>query len=285
MSAASCSSPSSTSAVCWCGRASPSRQRRHGHRRCDRRSAARQGCSEPGKARRCASSAKRSGGKGWSDDIIDLAPLGLADADLALSVDRLVYKNVTTGRSRLASASRIAWRRSTLEDVQLYSGRARGVLTLDGRAQTAATTTNLTLDGVSALPLLSDALEFRLARRTRHDRPLAGRAGPLRAADRRDLRGKVELSVTEGAIVGVDIGRVLARHREGALLRPEAPIRRQDALQRVRRLVRGRQRRRSEPGPAADQSASARERLGLRQSRPAPGRLHRAPEDRGEPDW
>src|SRR6185295_1879055 len=133
--------------------------------------------------------------KGWSDDIIDLAPLGLADADLALSVDRVVYKNVTTGRSRLALAVQDRVAKITLEDVQLYSGRARGVLMLDGRGQTAATTTNLTLDHVSALPLLTDALEFgwldgrgtivvALAGEGLSERQIVG-----------TLRGKVDLSV------------------------------------------------------------------------------------------
>ena len=148
--------------------------------------------------------------KGWSDDIIDLAPLGLADADLALSVDRVVYKNVTTGRSRLALAIQDRVAKVTLEDVQLYSGRARGTLTLDGRAQTAATTTNLTLDGVSALPLLSDALEFAwLDGRGTIALSLAGQGNSERQIVE-TLRGKVDLSVTEGAIIGWDIGRLLA---------------------------------------------------------------------------
>ena len=98
----------------------------------------------------------------------------------------------------------------TLEDVQLYSGRARGVLTLDGRAQTAATTTNLTLDGVSVLPLLSDALEFAwLDGRGTIGISLAGQGSSERQIVE-TLRGKVDLSVTEGAIIGLDIGRLLA---------------------------------------------------------------------------
>ena len=259
------------------------RQRRHGCRS-DRRSAAgqrqraRPGPQVRGFAKRAA--------KGWSDEIIDLAPLGLADADLALSVDRLVYKNVTTGRSRLElGARRIAWRRSTLEDVQLYSGRARGVLTLDGRGADGRHN-----DQPDAGRRVGAAAAERrpgvwLARRTRHDRPLARRAGPLRAADRRDLarqggavaspRAPSSAWTSAGCSRGIEKGRFSELKHQSE---------RQDALQRVRRLVRRRQRRCPEPGSRADQPASARERLGLRQSRAAPGRLHRAPEDRGEPD-
>ena len=223
---------------------------------------------------------KRSGGKGWSDEIIDLAPLGLADADLALSVDRLIYKNVATGRSRLALAVQDRVAKITLEDVQLYAGRARGTLTLDGRGQTAATTTNLTLDHVSALPLLTDALEFgwldgrgtivlALAGEGLSERQIVG-----------TLRGKVELSVTRRGYRRRGYRPGARWYREGALRQSEDRPCRPDAFQRVRRLVRRRQWCRSEPGLAAEQSASARQWRGLRQSRPAHRRLHRAPEDR-----
>src|SRR6185295_7527243 len=58
----------------------------------------------PEKATRVHGFTKRAGGKGWSDDILDLAPLTLADADLELSVDRVLYKEVVTGRTRVVVA-------------------------------------------------------------------------------------------------------------------------------------------------------------------------------------
>jgi AsmA protein len=158
---------------------------------------------------------KRSAAKGWSDEIIDLAPLGLADADLALSVDRLVYKNVATGRSRLALALQDRVAKITLEDVQLYAGRARGMLTLDGQGQVAATTVNLALDGVSTLPLLSDTLDFGwLDGHGAIAVALAGQGNSERQIVEA-LRGKVQLSVTDGAIVGLDIGRLLGGIEKG----------------------------------------------------------------------
>ncbi|HEU4379658.1 MAG TPA: AsmA family protein [Hyphomicrobiaceae bacterium] len=162
-----------------------------------------------------ASTAKAA--KGWSDDVIDLTPLGLADADLALAVDRLVYKNVTTGPSRLNLALQDRVATVALEDVQLYSGRARGTLTLDGRSQTAVTTTNLTLDGVSALPLLNDALDFGwLDGRGRITVALTGQGSSERQMVE-TLRGKVDLAVSDGAIIGLDIGRLLANLEKARL--------------------------------------------------------------------
>ena len=225
---------------------------------------------------------KRSGGKGWSDEIIDLAPLGLADADLALSVDRLVYKNVATGRSRLALAVQDRVAKITLEDVQLYAGRARGVLTLDGRGQTSATTTNLTLDDVSALPLLTDALEFGwLDGRGTIVLALAGR-GPLRAADRRDLarqggavrhrRGDCRRGYRPGA----------RRYREGAFadLKADLPTGRPSASSAARSSLPTASPRTRTCGWSARICTSAARAPPISPS--AQRRLHRAPEDRRE---
>ena len=66
---------------------------------------------------------RAGGGADWSDDLIDFSPLGLADADLALSADRLVYKDVKTGPSRLSLKLKDSVAKLTLEEMQLYDGR------------------------------------------------------------------------------------------------------------------------------------------------------------------
>jgi AsmA protein len=159
-------------------------------------------------ASRGRNSAKH-GGKGWSDDIVDLSPLALADADVTLSVDKVVYKNIATGRGRLSLALQDRVARLTLEDVQLYGGQGRGVLTLDGTGQASATAVDLTLDGISVQPLLKDALDFTwLDGRGRIVLAIAGQ-GPTDRHIVETLQGKVEMSTTNGAIVGMDIARLV----------------------------------------------------------------------------
>ena len=58
--------------------------------------------AEPAGPRSAGFTKRAEGEADWSDDLIDLTPLSLADADLALSADRLLYKDVKTGPSRLA---------------------------------------------------------------------------------------------------------------------------------------------------------------------------------------
>jgi AsmA protein len=158
---------------------------------------------------------KRSGGADWSDDIIDFAPLGLVDADLALSADRVIYKDLKIGPSRLALKldNKVATIR--LEDMQLYGGRGRGVLTLDGSGPVPVTGTNLALEGVSALPLLKDALGFDwLEGRTTITLALASQGTSERQMVE-TLNGKVDVATANGAIHGFDVDKLVGSIEQG----------------------------------------------------------------------
>lgn len=159
---------------------------------------------------------KRNGdGADWSDDVIDLAPLALADADLSLSADRLVYKDVKTGAVRLTLQLKDSVARMTLEDMQLYDGRGRGVVTLDGRGQAPATAVNLVLEGIAAQPLLKDALGFEwLDGRSNITVALTGQGVSERQIVG-TLNGKVDLATTNGTVEGVDVTKILRGIEQG----------------------------------------------------------------------
>ena len=159
---------------------------------------------------------KRPGGAAdWSDDLIDLAPLGLADADVALSADRLLYKDVKTGAVRLSLQLKDSVARLTLDEMQLYDGRGRGVVTLDGRGQSPATTANLMLEGISAQPLLKDALGFEwLEGRSTIAVALAGQGVSERQIVS-TLNGKVDLATNNGAIEAIDVAKILRGLEQG----------------------------------------------------------------------
>jgi AsmA protein len=172
----------------------------------------------PAKAPEVRGSAKRAGGASdWSDDLIDFSPLGLADADLALSLDRLVHRDVKTGPSRLSLELKDRIAKITLEEMQLYGGRGRGLLTLDGTAQTPVAGANLTLDGISAGPLLKDALGFDwLEGRGTIALALAGQGASERQMIE-TLNGKVDMSTVNGAISGFDVGKLLRTLEQGRI--------------------------------------------------------------------
>src|SRR6185436_19548904 len=136
-------------------------------------------------------------------------------ADLALSVDRLVHKDLKTGPSRLSLKLEGKIANITLEEMQLYGGRGRGQLRLDGRGEIPVTGANLTLDGVSALPLLKDALGFDwLEGRSTIALALAGQGVSERQMIE-TLNGKVDMATVNGAINGIDVGKLLRNIERG----------------------------------------------------------------------
>ena len=159
---------------------------------------------------------KRTNGD-WSDERIDLKALPLADADLTLSVERVSYKDLATGPSTLRFGLENGFAKVTLDDMQLYGGRAQGVVTLDATNPTPAVGGNLTLEGISVLPLLRDGLGFEwLEGSGSIALALAGRGASVRQVVA-GLNGKVAINVGNGAIRGADFAKLLRGLEQGRL--------------------------------------------------------------------
>jgi AsmA protein len=145
----------------------------------------------------------------WSEAPLDLAPLRLADADVTIVVDRLLYRELETGQSQLALALKDEVAKLTLQDTLLYGGRGRGVLTFDASGQEPATTTELVLDNVLYRPLLRDALGLEwLTGRGKITLSLSGQGQSERKIVE-TLKGKAELVIGNGEFAGIDVGKLL----------------------------------------------------------------------------
>lgn len=169
-----------------------------------------------GKGSQARGSTTRTRGKGdWSDDAIDLAPLALADADLELSADSLIYKDMKTGPTRIALQLKASVATLTMGDMQLYGGRGRGLLTLDGSGQVPAIKADMKLDGVAAQPLLKGALGLDwLEGQGRIALTLSGQGTSERQIVE-TLQGRMEMATTNGAIDAVDVGKILRSVEQG----------------------------------------------------------------------
>ncbi len=145
----------------------------------------------------------------WSDDRIDLEPLALADADLTLSADRILFKELAVGPGTLAVVLRNKVARITLEDLELYGGRGRGEVVLDGSSDVPVAVANIVLDAVAAQPLLKGALGFDwLDGRSNITVALSGQGTSERQIVSA-LKGKVSLAVANGTLSGIDIGKIV----------------------------------------------------------------------------
>jgi AsmA protein len=100
--------------------------------------------------------------------------------------------------------------KTTLDEVRLYNGRGHGTVTLDGTAgNTASLAANITLDGISAQPLLTDAADLdRLTGTGRLAFALAGQGASERQIVE-TLSGKAELAIADGAIIGVNVAEMV----------------------------------------------------------------------------
>jgi AsmA protein len=155
--------------------------------------------------------------RGWSDDPIDLALLGQIDANLSLSAGRLVYKEVTTGPGRLSVAVEGGVGRITLEEIELYGGRARGILTLDASGGVPVVGSQIILTRVALHPFLTAFLQFPwLDGAGNMYMELAGQ-GLTERQIIEALNGRVEFSAAEGAVVGLDVGKIVRNLQRGRL--------------------------------------------------------------------
>lgn len=154
---------------------------------------------------------------GWSEDALSTAALGALDAELALQIAALVYQDVKVGASQLTINLRNRVLKTTIDDMQLYQGRGRGVVTLDGTAAAPSIGVNVTADGLAALPLLKDAARMDwLAGTGRLVIAVAGQ-GPSQKAIVDSLNGKADFTFNNGAIVGWNVPQIIRGLRQGQL--------------------------------------------------------------------
>ena len=199
----------------------------------------------------------------------------MLDANLTVSAQRLIHKEIKTGPARFTVALDGGIARLALEEVDLYGGRARGLLTLDGSGDVLVASNNLILDRVALRPLLADALQFPwLEGSGKIYLELAGQ-GLTERQIVESLNGKFEMASANGAIIGLDVGKIVRGLQRARLpsLTP-SPDEKTPFSELAGNLHRH-QRCRQKPGPAARQHASATERRRVARSRPAPDRLYR----------
>jgi len=152
---------------------------------------------------------------GWSTEPIDVSPLEALNANFNLALGRLIYENIKVGRSRLNLALLNQSLTAKLDEMELYDGVGRGVLTLNAQPKTPVFGANFNLSGVSAQPLLTDAAEIDW---------LAGKGQLLLAltsagASQQDivsgLNGTTSFAFENGAIVGVNVPKIVRSVQQG----------------------------------------------------------------------
>jgi AsmA protein len=154
---------------------------------------------------------------GWSTEPIDIKALGLADVDA-----RVTLTDVTYGRTRIDGAQvsivvKDEVAKVTLADLRLYDGSGRGLVTLDASSGQPAFTADVSLSGIAARPLLRDAAQVDwLAGNADVAWKVSGR-GTTEAAMVQSLNGTSNVAVSDGAVIGYDLGGAINELSEGSI--------------------------------------------------------------------
>ncbi len=155
---------------------------------------------------------------GWSEERFNLLFLGAFDANIRLSMASLAYQDIKVGTTQLSVVLENKALRTTFDDIRLYGGQARGILTLEPTAAgTAAIGVNLTADGVSALPFLKDASGFDWIEGRGKLQIVVSGQGATQKSVMESLAGKADFTFTDGALVGFDIPQTIRGLSQGRI--------------------------------------------------------------------
>lgn len=152
---------------------------------------------------------------GWSSERLNLTLLGIVDGKAHLSVGKLHFKNVSIGQSSVDVAVNNRVMQATFNDVALYEGRGRGVLTLNGSTGTANIGANFNLDSVSALPFLKDAANFGWVSGNANVKLQLAANGASQLQLIESLNGNAGFQFSNGAIVGFNLPGALRGLSQG----------------------------------------------------------------------
>lgn len=153
--------------------------------------------------------------RGWSNAAFDLALIKGFDADIKLQAREFIYLGYRLENARLASTLVSGVLKTNIAEMQIYRGRGTGALVLDASGEAARLAARFSFDGVDIQGLLRAAANYdRLLGRARMEIEVRGE-GPDQQTLISALAGKADLRVTEGAVVGIDLDKMLKGLRKG----------------------------------------------------------------------
>jgi AsmA protein len=145
----------------------------------------------------------------WSDEPIELPPIGGADVDFALTTDALKVRDLQLDRSELALRLQGAHLSVDLQEIALYGGQGSGQLVLEVVDGTPRISNQFRLEGLQALPFLTAAADFERLRGTANFELSSQTRGRTERELVQNLSGKGQAAFQDGAIVGINLAAMV----------------------------------------------------------------------------
>ncbi len=144
---------------------------------------------------------------------IDLSMLRLFNADIRLAANQLGYGKVKMGPASATLTVTNGIARLNIPQAGFYEGTISAEITANGAGTVPAIDLVAAMEGVEALPLLSDASGFdRVEGRLKASVQVAG-AGADSQAFARSLNGPINVVISDGALRGIDVAGLVRNVR------------------------------------------------------------------------
>lgn len=151
----------------------------------------------------------------WSSEQIDVSALGLVDAKVKMRIAGLKVAGLNIDSTALRLALKDRQARVDIDDIKLYQGAGKGVVTAQPVRSGVRFGANLRVDRIAARGLLTDAAAFdRLDGRGDLVVVVSG-AGVSQAAIARSLNGNARFTFRDGAIVGWNLAKIIRGLKKG----------------------------------------------------------------------
>ncbi|HHI82336.1 MAG TPA: AsmA family protein, partial [Rhizobiales bacterium] len=154
---------------------------------------------------------------GWDNTPIDAGALHLVDADVKLNVGRILFRDLKIGASSLHAILKNAKLTASLADMQLYDGRGTGQFSIAARQSGINLSATISLTRISALPLLRDAMNFKRIDGRGNLKMLLSAEGRSQRQIMSSLLGNGRFTFTDGAIVGLNIPKLIRGLQNGQI--------------------------------------------------------------------
>lgn len=154
---------------------------------------------------------------GWNEEPFGAEALGTLDLDARVAAGALVWRQIKLGQTRLTATLKDRVLKASLDDMRLYDGRGRGLVTLDAAGATPAVTVQLALEDVRALPLMTDAAGFDWMDGVGRLSVAVTGQGASEKTIVESLQGRIETSVRDGALIGLNVAQMLRGLGQGKL--------------------------------------------------------------------
>jgi AsmA protein len=153
----------------------------------------------------------------WSDEPIDMSALRMVNADLSFGAQAIRFREIKIGKSAVHVTLNGGKLVTDLSELNLYNGTGKATLTVDASKDVPTIDHKMTLTGVQAQPLLTDAAQFKRLRGTAETQAAITTHGRSQRELVSNTNGNGAVTFKDGAITGFNLAALMRNFNPAAL--------------------------------------------------------------------